>query len=104
MANPPDPWRVDLEARVQDLPLVQAGVKLPTPVIVRADALLAALDEAGEHRPDRQFLIAALLYASAPDARALTDCLRAYRLAKVHEVLVGETQTSGEIALRKPGA
>ena len=101
MAKPPESWKVDLAARVQDLPLAQTGIKLPTPVIVRADALLTTLDTAGEHRPDRQFLIAALLCSTAPDAGTLAACLRDYRLAKVHEVLVGETRTSGEIELTK---
>lgn len=99
MANTLDPWQVDLAARVQDLPLCQTGMKLPTPVIVRVEKLLAALDAAGEHRPDRQFLIAALLCQATPDAKALAECLRAYRLAEVHEVLLDEDRTSGQITL-----
>jgi|ERR1700677_3777390 len=103
MANTLDLWQVDLAARVQDLPLFQTGMKLPTPVIVRVETLLAALDAAGEHRPDRQFLIAALLSKAPPDAKALADCLRTYRLAEVHDVLIGEKRTSGQIKLpRQP--
>jgi hypothetical protein len=101
MANPLEPWQVDLAARVQDLPLVQTGIKLPSPVIVRVEKFLDVLDAAGEHRPDRQFLIAALLYATAPDAESLASHLRAYRLARVHEVLIGETRTSGSMKLPK---
>jgi len=102
MANTPDPWQVDLAARVQDLSPFQTGVKLPTPVIVRVEELLVALDAAGEHRPDRQFLIAALLCQTTPDAKALADCLRTYRLAEVHDVLIGETRTSGQVTLVRP--
>ena len=101
MAELPDPWTVDRAARLKDLVPIQTGTKLPTPIIVRAEQLLDALDAAGEHRPDRQFLIAAMILTTEPDSEDLAARLRAYRLARVHEALIGETETQGEIKLTK---
>jgi hypothetical protein len=101
MPELPDPWTVDLATRLKDLPAIQTGIKLPTPIIARAEQLLDALDDAGEHRPDRQFLIAALVFTTEPDAEDLAARLRAYRLARVHQALIGEAKTSGEAKLPK---
>lgn len=102
MAELVDVWTVDRSARVQDLPAGTQVGKVPTPVIVRAEQLCDVLDAAGEHRPDRQFLIAALVATAEPDPEDLTARLRGYRLAKVHEVLIGETENEGEINLPRP--
>jgi hypothetical protein len=94
-----DIWTVQRDARVQDLPAsIQAG-KMPTPVIRRAEQLCDALDAAGEHRPDRQFLIAALIATTDPDAEDLAARLRGYRLALAHQVILGEDETEGELQI-----
>jgi len=99
MADVVDAWTVDRSERVQDLPAsVQVG-KAPTPIVVRAEQLCDALDEAGEHRPDRQFLIAALIATTDPDAEDLAARLRRYRLIRVHEVVIGDEETEGEVQL-----
>jgi hypothetical protein len=99
MAELVDVWTVERADRVQDLAAsVQVG-KVPTPVIARAEQLCNALDAAGEHRPDRQFLIAALIATTDPDAEDLAARLRRYRLIRVHEVLIGEEETEGEVKL-----
>jgi len=97
-----DSWSVDYGDRVQDLPADTQIGKVPTPVIVRAEQLCDALDAAGEHRPDRQFLIAALIATTDPDSEDLAARLRAYRLAVVYQV-IGADQTEGPVALLKPG-
>jgi hypothetical protein len=102
MAELIDAWQVELSERVKDLQAVQTGIKLPTPVIIRAEQLCNALEEAGEHKPDRQFLIAALIATTDPDADGLAARLREYRLAPVHDVLIGEGATEGKIKLQKP--
>lgn len=102
MANLVDIWTVDRSDRVKNLPAGTVVGKVPTPIIVRAEQLCDALDEAGEHRPDRQFLVAALIATTEPDVEDLAARLRRYRLIKVHEVLVGETESDGSITLPKP--
>jgi hypothetical protein len=102
MADRIDEWSVERSARVQDLPAAIPVGKVPTPIITRAEQLLDTLDAAGEHRPDRQFLIAAIIATTEPDAEDLAARLRGYRLKLVHEVLIGETETEGELRLKAP--
>jgi hypothetical protein len=97
-----DVWTVERAARVQDLPATTQVGKVPTPVIRRAEQLCDALDAAGEHRPDRQFLIAALIATTEPDSDDLAARLRGYRLMLVHEAVLNETDTEGEIELPRP--
>ena len=100
MAERFDAWTVDRGARVQDLPAAIPVGKVPTPIVTRAEQLCDALDAAGEHRPDRQFLIAAIIATTDPDSDDLAARLRGYRLKLVHEVVIGETQTEGEMRLK----
>ena len=102
MAERFDDWAVERSVRVQDLPAATQIGKVPTPIITRAEQLLDVLDAAGEHKPDRQFLIAALIATTEPDAEDLAARLRGYRLKLVHEVLIGETETKGEVRLKAP--
>lgn len=97
-----DIWEVDLAARVRDLPSIQVLAKVPTPIVVRAEELCDALDDAGEARPDRLLLVAALVYAAQPNVDDLMAKLKAYRLANVHEVILEKTKTEGRIRLKKP--
>jgi hypothetical protein len=97
-----DPWHVDWSDRVKDLPADAPIGKVPTPVIVRAEQLCDALDAAGEHRPDRNFLTAALIATTEPDPEDLAARLRAYRLRRVHEVVLNSDEAEGEVDLPKP--
>jgi hypothetical protein len=97
-----DSWRVDYADRVQDLPADTHLGKVATPIIYRAEQLCDALDEAGEHRPDRNFLAAAIIATTEADVDDLVTRLKTYRLAKVHDVVIGATETQGEVALERP--
>jgi hypothetical protein len=97
-----DAWHVNWSDRVQDLPADAPIGKVPTPIIVRAEQLCDALDAAGEHRPDRNFLTAALIATTDPDAEDLAARLRAYRLRRVHEVVIDAPETEGDVDLPKP--
>jgi hypothetical protein len=99
MAELVDVWTVDLGSRVQDLPALTQMGKVATPIIARAEQLCDALDAAGEHRPDRYFLISALVATTEPDTEDLAARLRRYRQIKVHEALIGQTSTEGEVTL-----
>jgi hypothetical protein len=96
-----DSWKVDWCDRVKDLPADTHLGKVPTPVIRRAEQLCDALDVAGEHRPDRNFLLAALIATTDPDAEDLAARLRAYRLALVHNIVIGATETDGPVTLER---
>lgn len=97
-----DAWHVNYGDRVQDLAADSALGKVPPPVIVRAEQLCDALDAAGEHRPDRNFLAAALIATTDPDSEDLAARLRAYRLKRVHEVVLDAPETEGPVDLPKP--
>src|SRR5437763_5254268 len=102
MADVVNAWKVDLGDRVQDLSASTQVGKVPTPVVVRAEQLCDLLDAAGEAKPDRQFLVAALIATTDDDIEALVARLREYRLAHVHEVVLGTTATEGTVTLPKP--
>ena len=102
MADVIDAWRVERKARVQDLAAGTQIGKMATPIIVRAEQLCDALDAAGEHRPDRYFLVSALIATTEPDAEDLAARLRRYRLMEVCEVVIGETETEGQMTLPRP--
>src|SRR5690349_10382628 len=110
MADVHNVWKVDLAARVQDLtpavqvgkvPTVQVG-KVPTPVSGRLDELCDALDAAGESKPTRQFLVAALIGTTDLDPEALAARLKEYRLARVHEIIPSVTETEGIHEVPRP--
>ena len=102
MADVMNVWKVDLAARVQDLsPAVQIG-KVPTPVSARLDELCDALDVAGEAKPDRQFLVAALVATTDLDAELLAARIKEYRLMRVHEVISSVSETDGTYEVARP--
>ncbi len=71
----------------------------PTPVIARAEQLCDLVDDADGIRPDRQDMIAALIYAAPADGQKLAAAWQKYRTAPVHSVLLNATQTAGSIDL-----
>jgi hypothetical protein len=94
----PDPWKPPREARTSSLTKVKAGA-VPTPVLARAEQLCDLVDEADGIRPDRQDLIAALVYAAEPNGAKLAAAWKKYRIAPVHAVLVNESAVEGPIDL-----
>ncbi len=95
----PDPWQPHRDARASRLRKVKFA-DAPTPVIARAEQLCDLVDDADGIRPDRQDLVAALVYAAQPDGRKLAAVWQKYRTALVHAVVLNETQTTGPIDLR----
>jgi hypothetical protein len=93
-----DAWKPLREARASRLPKVKIGAA-PAPVLARAEQLCELVDEADGIRPDRQDLIAALVYAAEPNGAKLAAAWRKYRLAAVHAVLLNEPQTEGAVDL-----
>jgi len=73
---------------------------VPTAVIVRAEQLCALVDDADGIRPDRQDLIAALIYAAEADGFRLAEIWQEYRTAPVHKVVLGVDNESGPVDLR----
>lgn len=95
-----DPWQPDRSARTSRLRKVKLA-DAPTPVIARAEQLCDAVDEADGIRPDRQDLIAALIYAAQPDGKKLASAWQKYRTAPVHKVVLDEQQKTGPIDLTR---
>ena len=93
-----DPWKPDLGDRVSRLEKVK-GTALPAPILARAEQLCDLVDEADGIRPDRQTLIAALVYAAVADGHRLATTWQDYRTAPVHEVVIGDLSTHGEVDL-----
>jgi len=77
---------------------VKAGA-VPTPVLARAEQLCDLVDEADGIRPDRQELIAALVYAAEPNGAKLAAAWQKYRVSPVHAVLLNESVSEGTIDL-----
>lgn len=93
-----DPWQPDSAARTSRLPKVKLA-EAPTPVVARAEQLCDLVDEADGIRPDRQDLIAALIYAANPDGKKLAALWQKYRTAPVHSVVLRQTQKNGLLDL-----
>ena len=93
-----DPWKPDLGDRTSNLKPLKVG-SAPAPIIARAEQLCDLVDEADGIRPDRQTLIAALVFDAVPDGEELAKIWRAYRVASVYEVLLGRFPDSGEVDL-----
>jgi hypothetical protein len=96
----PDPWKPDLGDRVSRLKAFKVG-NVPPPVIARAEQLCDLVDEADGIRPDRQTLIAALVYAAKPNGHHLAQIWQEYRTAPVHALLLGEENQSGLVDLTR---
>jgi hypothetical protein len=94
----PDPWKPNADeraSRLQKLKLTEA----PSPVIARAEQLCDLVDDADGIRPDRQDLIAALIYTAQADGAKLAAAWQKYRTAPVYSVLLNTAQTTGPIDL-----
>lgn len=101
MASDEIEWEADADARVQRQPTVGGIGKVPAAVFVRAEQLCRLLDEAAEARPDRQFLVAALIATAPADAAELTKRLKRYRGQTTRDVLLNEDVPAGKVDLRK---
>lgn len=96
--TPEDPWKPDANARVSRLRAFKLG-NVPPPVIARAEQLCDLVDHADGIRPDRQVLVAALVYAASADGKVLASVWQKYRTASVQELLIGQCPTDGPIDL-----
>ncbi len=96
----PDPWKPNRAERTRRLPKVKL-TEAPTPVLARAEQLCDLVDDADGTRPDRQDLIAALIFDAEPDGAKLAAAWQRYRVAPVHVVVIGETKTAGSLDLSK---
>lgn len=99
MAQQPDPWQPDLGERASRLRKWKIA-NAPPPVFARIEQLCDLVDDADGIRPNRQELIAALIYGAPADGRKLARLWQKYRTAPVHQVVLGTTQTSGPIDLQ----
>jgi hypothetical protein len=94
----PDPWKPDLGDRVSRLKAFKVG-NVPPPVIARAEQLCDLVDDADGIRPDRQTLVAALIFAAEPNGHRLAQLWQDYRTAPVHAFLLGQEEQSGPVDL-----
>jgi hypothetical protein len=94
----PDPWNPDLDERVSRLKGFKLG-NVPPPVIARAEQLCDLVDDVDGIRPDRQALIAALVFAATPDGKKLAEAWQKYRVAPVRDIVLGEHPESGSVDL-----
>jgi hypothetical protein len=83
-------------------PLGASGLDAQTDlsVIARAEQLCDLVDEADGVRPDRQDLIAALIFAAQPNGTKLAAIWEKYRTAPVHAVVLNKTLKTGALDLR----
>ncbi|HJQ50621.1 MAG TPA: hypothetical protein VJ838_08925 [Gaiellaceae bacterium] len=93
-----DSWKPDADARVSRLKAFKIG-NVPPPVIARVEQLCDLVDDADGIRPDRQVMVAALIYAATADGKALASAWQKYRTAKVRDLLIGDWPTDGPIDL-----
>jgi hypothetical protein len=93
-----DPWKPPATARVSRLKAFKLG-NVPPPVIARVEQLCDLVDDADGIRPDRQVLVAALIYAAVPDGKRLAQAWQKYRTAAVRDVLLDDQPEEGLIDL-----
>lgn len=99
MTQAQDPWQPDLGDRVSRLEKFKFA-NAPSPVFARIEQLCDLVDAADGIRPQRQELMAALIYAAPADGKKLARLWQRYRTAAVHRVVLNTSATTGPIDLR----
>jgi hypothetical protein len=84
-----DLWKPVADARISRLETVKLASS-PVPILVRAEQLCDLVDDADGIRPDRQALIAALIFGATTNGGTLANLWQEYRTAPVIEALIGE--------------